>query len=179
MTESGQQTPVHDPPTSAEIRELTGSVYDLSALITEHLSPGLKNVQDELQKKVGRRESKIRARRSVALVMTATLLALVSSVLFVIGIVVPKCFFTASPGSGPAACHVIPNYTRAVLRSKQQQQGFLDQQRRLAEETNEARRRQAINAPRLDRLERDVNDLRRRLGLPLEKPLPLPPPLPR
>lgn len=156
MTTSGERVD-SQPPSQNDVRELTDSVYDLSAMITEVLAPGLERVQEDLtqtkREKVSRQESEQRARRSITLVLSAVLIALVLNTLFIVGVVVPKCYNNQSRGPGHSSCNLIPGYKKQRAESKELLDRFNQSQQDLADEIRNSQARQNANTARITQLE--------------------------
>lgn len=174
---SSEGLPESEGPSSEDVRLLVQSVYDLNATVLGVLAPKLELVSNGLEtvqkEKVGREESKERARRSVVLVLSAVVIALILNTLLVVGVIVPKCY--SGPGTHGGACTLIPGFSSQQKRNAELLNQFQQSQQDLATEIQTARNRQIVNGPRLDQLEREVRDLRARAGLPPDPVLPKPP----
>lgn len=89
-------------------------------------------------------------RRTIVISALFAVVAVIASSLFLVGVVVPRCFFVAG-GPRPSACTYIPGYRNAINESNVR----LQQQRQLIEQIPQ--NRQAI-----DRLQREIDQLKAR-----------------
>lgn len=89
-------------------------------------------------------------RRTLLISATFALLAIVASSLFLVGTVVPRCFF-GGVAAHPAQCHWIPGYDQAIRDSNER----LQQQRELIQQI-------PANREQLARLQRQVDELEKR-----------------
>lgn len=90
-------------------------------------------------------------RRTLVISAIFALLAIVASSMFLVGTVVPKCFFGGGAPHHPTQCHWIPGYDRAIRDSNAR----LQQQRELLQQI-------PANREQLARLQRQINELEQR-----------------